>query len=61
MIHVVEEAMKILESKEVRAAERHESALQFIIAKIHQQLRIENSDGPAEIRIWTKSLEAEIK
>ena len=53
--------MKILESKEVRAAERHESALQFIIAKVHQQLRIENSDGPAEIRIWTKSLEAEIK
>ena len=50
MIHVVEEAMKILESKEVRAAERHESALQFIIAKVHQQLRI-----------WTKSLEAEIK
>ena len=62
----VEDTEKILETEDVKAIERHGSALESIIDKTHQvklqvqELRIENNDNLAEIRSWSESLEAEI-
>lgn len=52
---------KILEAKDVKAIERHGSSLESIIDKANQlklqvqQLRIENNDDPAEVRLWTET------
>ena len=55
---------KILETEDVKAIERHGSALESIIDKMYQlksqvqELRIENYEDPAEIRSWSENLEA---
>ena len=62
----VEDTEKILETEDVKAIERHGSALESIIDKTHQltlqvqELRIENNEDLAEIRSWSEKLEAQI-
>lgn len=62
----VEDTEKILETKDVKAIERHGSALEVIIDKTHQlklqaqELQIENNEDLAEIRSWSENLEAQI-
>ena len=62
----VEDTEKILETKDVKAIERHGSALESIIDKTHQlklqaqELRIENNEDLAGIRSWSENLEAQI-
>ena len=62
----VEDTAKILQAEDVKAIERHGSALESVIDKTHQlklqvqELRIENDDDPAEIRNWSETLEAQI-
>ena len=57
---------KILEARDVKAIERHGSALQFIVDKVHQlklqlqELRLEDSDNPEEVRLWTGTLEDKV-
>ena len=57
----VEDTEKILEIEDVKAIERHGSALESIIDKTHQlklqvqELRIENNDDLAEIRSWSEN------
>lgn len=52
--------------KYVKAIERHGSALESIIDKMHQlklqvhELRINNDDDAAKIRNWSETLEAHI-
>ena len=61
-----EDTEKILETEDVKAIERHGSALESIIDKTHQlklqvqELRIENGEDLAEIRTWSENLEAQI-
>ena len=62
----VEDTAKILQAEYVRAIERHGSALESIIDKMHQlklqvqELRIKNDDDAAKIRNWSETLEAHI-
>ena len=64
MLHfTIEDKAKILQAEDVRAIERHGSALESVIDKTQlqvQELRIENFDDPAEIRNWSETLEAQI-
>lgn len=61
-----EDTEKILETEDVKAIERHGSALESIIDKTHQlklqvqELRIENGEDLVEIRTWSENLEAQI-
>ncbi|XP_044185053.1 uncharacterized protein LOC122965145 [Acropora millepora] len=61
-----EDTEKILETEDVKAIERHGSALESIIDKTHQlklqvqELRIENNEEVTEIRSWSENLEAQI-
>lgn len=61
-----EDTEKILEAEDVKAIERHGSALESIIEKTHQlklqvqELRIENGEDLAEITTWSENLEAQI-
>lgn len=61
-----EDTEKILETEDVKAIERHGSALEFIIDETHQlklqvqELRIENGEDLADIRTWSENLEAQI-
>ena len=60
------ETSKILEARDVKAIERHGSALESIIDKVHQlklqlqELRLEDSDNPEEVRLWTGTLEDKV-
>ena len=62
-----EDTEKILETEDVKAIERHGSALESIIDKTHQlklqvqELRIQNNEDLAEIRSWSEDLEAQIE
>ena len=62
-----EDTEKILETEDVKAIERHGSALESIIDKTHhlklqvQELRIQNKEDLAEIRSWSENLEAQIE
>ena len=66
LMFAVEDTEKILEAEDVKAIERHGSALESIIDKTHQlklqvqELRNKNNDDPAEVRSWSESLEAQI-
>ena len=57
----------ILETEDVKAIERHGSALESTIDKTHQlklqvrELRIENNEDLEEIRSWSENLEAQIR
>ena len=61
-----EDTEKILESEDVKAIERHGSALESITDKTHQlklqvqELRFENNDDLTEIRSRSENLEAQI-
>ena len=57
---------KILKTRDVKAIKRHGSALESIINKVHQhklqvqELRLEKSDNPEEVRLWTRTLEDKV-
>ena len=61
-----EDTEKILETEDVKAIERHGSALESIIDKTHQlklqvqELRIENNEDLTAIRSWSENLETQI-
>ena len=63
----VEDTKKILETKDVKAIERHGSALESIIDKTHQlklqaqELQIENNEDLAGIRSWSENLVKQVK
>ena len=62
----VQDTEKMIETKDVKAIERHGSALESIIDKTHQlklqvqELRIKNNEDLMEIRSWSENLEAQI-
>ena len=62
----VQDTEKMIETKDVKAIERHGSALESIIDKTHQlklqvqELRIKNNEDLTEIRSWSENLEAQI-
>ena len=62
----VEDTPKILDANDVKAIERHGSALESIIDKTHQlklevqELRIESDEDPTDVRKWSETLEAQI-
>lgn len=61
-----EDTEKILETEDVKAIERHGSALESIIDKTYQlklqvqELRIENNEDLTQIRSWPENLETQI-
>ena len=62
-----EDTEKILETEDVKAIEKHGSALESIIDKTHQlklqvqELRTQNNEDLAEIRSYSENLEAQIE
>ena len=62
----VEDTPKILDANDVKAIERHGSALESIIDKTHQlklevqELRIESDEDPTDVRKWSETLEAQL-
>ena len=63
---MVEDTPKILDANDVKAIERHGSALESIIDKTHQlklevqELRIESDEDPTDVRKWSETLEAQL-
>lgn len=57
---------KVIETGDLKTIERHGSALEHVIDKIHQlklevqELRIESGNDPVEVRLWTETLESQI-
>ena len=60
------ETSKILEGMDVKAIERHGSALESIVDKVHElklrvrELRLENDDSPEDVRSWSETLEGKV-
>ena len=61
-----DDTMKILEARDVKTIERHGSAVESFMDKVHQlklqvqELRMEKGDVPDEVRLWTQTSEAKV-
>ena len=61
-----DDTTKILEARDAKTIERHGSAVESFIDKVHQlklqvqELRMEKGDVPDEVRLWTQTLEAKV-
>ena len=57
---------KVIVTGDLKTIERHGSALEHVIDKTHQlklevqELRIETGNDPAEVRLWTETLDSQI-